>query len=58
MLRCEECLNSEISDWDYDAVGEKAIPIYWCERKLNFCTDIVECDSFDEFNKEVRNEDK
>lgn len=47
MKACENCLHSEILDWDWDEKNKKSIPDYWCEKKKQSCKDILECGDFD-----------
>ncbi len=41
MKACENCLHSEILDWDWDEKNKKSIPDYWCEKHYIRCEDIL-----------------
>lgn len=47
MKACENCLHSEILDWDWDEKKKKAIPDYWCDKHELCCKDILACDDLD-----------
>lgn len=53
MKACENCVNSEILDWDWDEKNKKSIPDYWCEKHKQCCKDIHECDDLDTGESEV-----
>ncbi len=42
-MNCEDCIDSDIADWEQDAKTGKAKAIYWCERHEKLCSDIQEC---------------
>ena len=42
-MRCEDCIDTDIADWEIDENTGKAIPVLWCERYKKFCKDISEC---------------
>ena len=44
MTDCEECVYTDIADWEQDKKTGKAKPIYWCERYNKHCEDIKECE--------------
>lgn len=47
MKACENCLHSEILDWDWDEKNKKLIPDYWCEKHKKSCKDILACNDLD-----------
>lgn len=47
MKACENCVNSDIADWDWDEKNKKSIPHYWCEKHKLSCDIIFACDDFD-----------
>ena len=52
MKACENCLHSEILDWDWDEKNKKSIPDYWCEKHKQSCKDILACNDFDKYESE------
>lgn len=50
-----DCMYSDIMDWEEDAKTGKAKAIYWCEKNkkvcnTNMCDDYVSCD-FDDLEE-------
>ena len=45
-MNCEDCIDSDIADWEQDAKTGKAKAIYWCERYKKLCSDIHECQKY------------
>lgn len=41
---CEECIDTDIADWEINVITGKATPVLWCERYNKFCSDISECE--------------
>ena len=56
MTKCEDCINTEISDWEQDVKTGKATPILWCEMHKKMCDDIHECNYFDDRRLEYAGE--
>lgn len=48
---CEDCIDTDIADWEINENTGKATPILWCERYKKLCSDISECG-----NDEVANQ--
>lgn len=40
MMKCDECLYTDISNWDKNEDGT-AKAILWCEKYRDFCDDVV-----------------
>lgn len=40
---CEDCIDTDIADWEINENTGKATPVLWCERYKKFCSDISEC---------------
>lgn len=49
---CEDCIDTDIADWEINENTGKATPVLWCERYKKFCSDISEC------GKEVKEDGK
>ena len=47
MKECEDCIETDIADWEVDSNIGKAKAILWCERLRKFCEDVTECEYFD-----------
>lgn len=47
MKACENCVNAEIVNWEWDEKNKKSIPYYWCEKHHNSCDIILACDDLD-----------
>ena len=41
---CEDCIDTDIADWEINENTGKATPVLWCERYKKFCSDISECE--------------
>lgn len=48
MKECENCVYTDIADWEEDKETGKATPILWCERQEEYCDDICYCEFFDD----------
>jgi len=42
-MNCDDCVYTDIADWEQDARTGKATPIYWCERYKKLCSEIAKC---------------
>lgn len=42
-MNCEDCIYSDIADWEQNKKIGKAKAVYWCERHKKLCNDIQEC---------------
>lgn len=42
-MNCEDCLYSDIADWELDEKTGKAKAVYWCEKHKKMCNNIQEC---------------
>ena len=47
MKECENCISSEICDWEENENGGRATSIYWCERLNVFCDEVTHCQYLD-----------
>jgi len=43
-LKCEDCIYSDIVDWEQDKKTGKATPIWWCEKHNKLCEDLQDCE--------------
>ena len=53
-MNCEDCVYSDIADWEQNGKTGKAKAIYWCERHKKLCNNIQEC----QFEDNGESEDK
>lgn len=42
-MNCDNCLYTDIAEWEKDGDTERLKPIYWCEKYKLFCSDVVDC---------------
>lgn len=47
-MNCDNCVYTEISDWEQDRYTGKAKPVLWCERYEHFCLDVTDCEYEDD----------
>ena len=48
MKECDDCVLTEIADWEVDKKTGKARAILWCEKHKRMCEDIQDCVCFDD----------
>ena len=42
-MNCDDCLYTDIADWEKDGDTERLKPVLWCERYNEFCSDVIDC---------------
>ncbi len=42
-MNCENCIDTDIADWEINVITGKVTPVLWCERYKKLCSDINEC---------------
>lgn len=42
-MNCDDCLYTDIVDWEQGGETLKGTPAYWCERYKLFCSDVTDC---------------
>lgn len=42
-MSCDDCIDSDIADWEEIADTGKVKPVLWCEKYRNLCSDITDC---------------
>ena len=42
-MNCDDCLYTDIADWEQDKTTGKAKPVYWCNRYKLLCSDVIDC---------------
>jgi len=45
---CDDCIYTDIADWEEIANTGKVKPILWCEKYRHFCSDITDCEYYKE----------
>ena len=42
-MNCNDCLYTDIADWEKDRNKERLKPVLWCEKYRLFCSDVNDC---------------
>ena len=42
-MNCDDCLYTDIMEWEKDGDTERLRPVLWCERYNRSCSDITDC---------------
>lgn len=42
-MNCEDCIYSDIADWEQDEKTGKAKAVYWCKKHEKLCENIQDC---------------
>ena len=46
MMNCDDCVYSDIADWDKIEDTGKVKPVLWCEKYRHLCSDITGCEYY------------
>lgn len=52
-MNCDDCVYTDIADWEEIVGTGKVKPVLWCEKYRNLCSDVTDCK-----DKEESEEDK
>ena len=42
-LTCDDCVYTDIADWEEITGTGKVKPVLWCEKYNNLCSDVTDC---------------
>lgn len=42
-MNCDDCLYTDIAEWEKDGDPERIKPLIWCKKYDKFCSDVADC---------------
>lgn len=42
-MNCDDCLYTDIADWEKDGDTERVKPVLWCEKYELLCSNVTDC---------------
>lgn len=43
-MNCDDCVYTDIADWEETGDTGKVKPILWCEKYRKLCSDVTNCE--------------